>query len=175
MSGVLPASRTLLAVVLGIALGAAIGIGGFTFSYAKGAAYLQDDPAACANCHVMSEQYDGWRKSSHHAVATCNDCHTPAALIPKYVTKASNGFWHSFYFTTGTFPDPIRIRPGNRVVTENACRKCHGTIVEAIETPPAGHEQVADHERLQCLTCHNSVGHPEGSGNPELIRKENAP
>ncbi|AKQ64733.1 Cytochrome c nitrite reductase, small subunit NrfH [Myxococcus hansupus] len=110
------ASRTFLAVVLGLALGAVIGIGGYTFAYAKGAAYLQDDPAACANCHIMTEQYDGWRKSSHHAVATCNDCHTPAAFVPKYLTKASNGFWHSFYFTTGTFPDPIRIRPSNRVV-----------------------------------------------------------
>jgi len=164
------APRTLLAVVLGIALGAAIGIGGFTFSYAKGAAYLQDDPAACANCHIMSEQYEGWRKSSHHAVATCNDCHTPAALIPKYVTKASNGFWHSFYFTTGTFPDPIRIRPGNRQVTESACRKCHSSIVEAIEAPTSPDGQPLAHaERTQCLTCHNSVGHPEGSGNPLLV------
>ena len=166
------ASRTFLTVVLGLALGAVIGIGGYTFTYAKGAAYLQDDPAACANCHIMTEQYDGWRKSSHHAVATCNDCHTPAAFVPKYLTKASNGFWHSFYFTTGTFPDPIRIRPSNRVVTETACRQCHATIVEAIETPPAGHDTVAQQDALQCLTCHNSVGHPEGSGNPELIHQE---
>lgn len=158
------ASRTLLAVALGLALGSAIGIGGYTFAYAKGAAYLHDDPAACANCHIMTEQYDGWRKSSHHAVATCNDCHTPAALVPKYLNKASNGFWHSFYFTTGTFPDPIRIRPANRQVTENACRNCHASLVESIETPHA--------DSLQCLTCHNSVGHPEGSGNPELIHQE---
>lgn len=169
----LPASRTLLAVVLGIALGTAVGIGGYTFSYAKGAAYLQDDPAACANCHVMNEQYDGWRKSSHHAVATCNDCHTPAGTLAKYYTKASNGFWHSFYFTTGTFPDPIRLRPHNRVVTENACRKCHDSIVEAIEAPTGGARKVDHDAQTQCLTCHNSVGHPEGSGNPELIRKEN--
>ncbi|AGC47078.1 putative cytochrome c nitrite reductase small subunit NrfH [Myxococcus stipitatus DSM 14675] len=166
------ATRTFLFVFLGVALGVAVGLGGFTFVYAKGASYLQDDPAACANCHIMNEQYDGWRKSSHHAVATCNDCHTPPGLIPKYATKASNGFWHSYYFTTGTFPDPIRLRPGNRAVTERACRKCHGEIVEAIETPPAGHAQVAPGEALQCLTCHNSVGHPEGSGNPALIRQE---
>ncbi|RKH39992.1 cytochrome c nitrite reductase small subunit [Corallococcus sicarius] len=161
---------TALAIVFGTSLGVAVGLGGYTFVYAKGSSYLQDDPAACANCHIMTEQYDGWRKSSHHAVATCNDCHTPPGTIAKYATKASNGFWHSFYFTLGTFPDPIRIRPGNREVTESACRKCHSTIVEAIEAPagvdgtPPAHEQ-----QTQCLTCHNSVGHPEGSGNPTLV------
>ena len=41
-------------------------------------------------------------RASHHAVATCNDCHTPHNLVGKYVVKARNGFWHSFYFTTGT-------------------------------------------------------------------------
>ena len=54
-------SETLLLVVLGISVGLEIGIGGFTFVYAKGASYLTDDPRACANCHVMSEQFDGWK------------------------------------------------------------------------------------------------------------------
>jgi cytochrome c nitrite reductase small subunit len=148
--------RTALALTLGGALGLSIGIGGYTFGYAKGYSYLTNDPAACANCHIMNEQYDGWLKSSHHSVATCNDCHTPPGLIPKYVTKASNGFWHSFYFTTGTFPDPIRIRPKNRGVTEAACRKCHAELTENIEP----HRGAA----TECLRCHNSVGHPEGLG-----------
>lgn len=26
-----------------------------------------------------------------------------------YLAKASNGFWHSLAFTTGTFPDPLQI------------------------------------------------------------------
>ena len=44
-------------------IGIAVGIGVYTFAYAKGWSYLTDDPAACANCHVMSEQFDGWLKS----------------------------------------------------------------------------------------------------------------
>lgn len=165
--------RTLLAAGLGTALGLAVGIGGYTFIYAKGSAYLSNDPAACANCHVMQEQYDGWLKASHHTVATCNDCHLPSGFIPKWYTKASNGFWHSFYFTSGTFPDPIRIRPGNREVTEGACRKCHTDITEAIDAP---HHQTGDTEGaaapISCLRCHNSVGHPEGLGqyNPTSSR-----
>jgi cytochrome c nitrite reductase small subunit len=163
--------RTLLAAGFGTALGLAVGIGGYTFVYAKGSAYLTNDPAACANCHVMREQYEGWLKASHHSVATCNDCHMPSAFFPKWYTKASNGFWHSFYFTTGTFPDPIRIRPSNREVTEGACRKCHAEITETIE--PAHVPQAAAHggNETSCLRCHNSVGHPEGlgrEGNPSL-------
>jgi cytochrome c nitrite reductase small subunit len=145
-----------LLVVTGGAIGAAIGLGGYTFIYARGASYFTNEPSACANCHIMREQYDGWRKSSHHAVATCNDCHTPPGLVAKYLTKASNGFWHSFYFTTGSFPEPIRIRERNRSVTETACRKCHADIAEALASR-AG-------ETAPCLHCHNSVGHPEGLG-----------
>ncbi|MDI7269716.1 MAG: cytochrome c nitrite reductase small subunit, partial [Myxococcota bacterium] len=58
----------LLAVILAAGAGAAGGLGFFTFVYAKGFSYLTDDPKACANCHVMTEQYDGWAKGSHRSV-----------------------------------------------------------------------------------------------------------
>ena len=135
-----------------VAIGLAIGLGGFTFVYARGASYLTNDPEACGNCHIMREHLSAWVKSSHHAVATCNDCHTPHNFIGKYATKASNGFWHSFYFTTGHFPDPLRITEGNREVTEGTCRYCHGDIVEAID--PASRR-----EELSCIRCHRYVGH----------------
>ena len=96
-------------VIVAVVLGAALGLGSYTFAYARGWAYMTDDPRACANCHVMNEQYDGWIKSSHRSVAVCNDCHVPHALVAKYATKASNGFWHSYYFTTRHVP---RANPG---------------------------------------------------------------
>ena len=64
-------------VIVAVVLGVALGLGAYTFAYARGWAYLTDDPQACANCHVMNEQYDGWIKSSHRSVAVCNDCHVP--------------------------------------------------------------------------------------------------
>jgi cytochrome c nitrite reductase small subunit len=106
--------RTIQGILLGVVIGVALGIGVYTFAYAKGWSYLTDDPAACANCHVMQEQFDGWLKSSHRSVATCNSCHTPSNLIGKYATKASNGFWHSFFFTTGGYEDNIQIKPHSR-------------------------------------------------------------
>jgi len=141
-------------ITLGVAAGLALGFGAYTFVYAKGYSYLTNDPAACANCHVMTEYYDGWMKSSHRAVAVCNDCHTPTGVVGKYSTKASNGFWHSFAFTTGEFPDPLRIKPHNREIAEQTCQKCHLEIVQAIEGPHAVTTQ------LGCIRCHGAVGHP---------------
>jgi cytochrome c nitrite reductase small subunit len=144
-----------LAVVAALALGAAAGIGSYTFAYAKGASYLRDDPRACANCHIMQDHLDGWIKSSHRSVATCNDCHTPAGLVPKYFTKAEHGFFHSLAFTTGEFHEPIQMKERSRNVTEGACRKCHQDIVHDIEAiKPRGNA-------LSCIRCHASVGHPK--------------
>ena len=81
------ASHTSIVMVAGV-LGAALGLGAYTFAYARGWSYLTDNPRACANCHIMNEQYDGWIKSSHRAVAVCNDCHVPHSFVAKYATKA---------------------------------------------------------------------------------------
>lgn len=66
------------------------GLGSFTFGYGDGAAYLKNDPQACANCHVMQASFDTWVKSSHRAAATCNDCHLAHSPITKWITKAEN-------------------------------------------------------------------------------------
>lgn len=142
----------LLSIIAALSIGLAFGVAAFTFVYARGASYLTNDPAACANCHIMSEHFNAWQKSSHKAVAGCNDCHAPHTLVAKYYTKARNGFFHSLYFTTGRFPDPLRITPKNREVTEQACRYCHSNITSAIE-----HGTNAD--AISCVRCHNYVGH----------------
>jgi cytochrome c nitrite reductase small subunit len=149
-----PMKGILIPLLVALAAGAAVGIGGYTFLYAKGGSYMTNDPEACANCHIMQEHYDGWLKSSHRSVAVCNDCHTPPGFVPKYLTKASNGFWHSFAFTSGQFPDPMRIKPHNRVIAEQACRKCHGDMVEAMD---AWHGEAST---VSCIDCHGAVGHP---------------
>lgn len=144
---------TIVAVLIAATLiGAAIGVGGYTFVYAEGASYLTNDPEACGNCHVMREHLAAWRKSSHHAVAVCNDCHAPASGLGKYWVKAMNGYNHSVAFTSGHFHEPIRITQRNRQVTEAQCRHCHAAIVSAMTAGHAG-----DH--VACLRCHGSVGH----------------
>lgn len=167
---------TKVALAAAVALGLAAGLAAFTFGYAKGYSYLTNDPRACANCHVMTEHFDAWTKSSHRAAAVCNDCHTPHTLVGKYVTKARNGFWHSFYFTTGRFPDPLRITEGNRRITERTCRDCHADITDVIDFDASAHASHVDADpavvltgsavpgrpgeaRLSCVRCHVHVGH----------------
>ena len=146
-----------LIVAISTLAGIAVGVGSYTFVYARGYSYLTNDPAACANCHVMRDHYAAWTRASHRAAAVCNDCHTPPALVGKYMTKAQNGFWHSFYFTTGGYPDPLRITPRNQRVTEQACRKCHAEVTAAIEPAHA----TTGTASLTCTGCHNDAGHIE--------------
>jgi cytochrome c nitrite reductase small subunit len=152
-------------VLFWMAAGLALGTGLFTFGYARGASYLSNDPAVCANCHIMDAHFDSWARSSHRAVAVCNDCHTPHNFVGKYATKASNGFWHSFAFTTGVFPDPIEIKPHNRAIAEAACRDCHAEFVASITSGP--HRPRPDEagvdpgpaDGVACTRCHRDVGH----------------
>lgn len=135
-------------------LGVSVGTGGYTVQYAEGLSYLSNDPKSCVNCHIMREQYDGWQKASHHAVATCNDCHVPHSFIPKYLVKAENGFWHSKGFTLQDFAEPIRIRRVSSRILNKNCVRCHQDLVDDI----LGHGSVGD-EVLNCAHCHACVGH----------------
>ena len=153
---------SLLSVLLGLALGGATGLGVYTFVYARGLSYLSDDPAACANCHVMQPWLDAWMKSSHHAVATCNDCHTPASTVGKYYTKALNGYHHSLAFTLGDFPDVILVTPRNHLVAERSCARCHASLVEDVQALSENPAPTCSHQEPDqpCTRCHGSVGHP---------------
>ncbi len=138
-------------------IGAATGVGSYTFYYGEGASYLSNNAEACANCHVMQSHYDAWIKSSHRVVATCNDCHTPHdSFIGKYYSKARNGFFHSLAFTTGDFPDEILINEFNRNVTEQACRSCHEAVVHQIDLAARNEGG----SQMSCIRCHRDVGHP---------------
>jgi cytochrome c nitrite reductase small subunit len=143
----------LVALVPCVLAGVLLGAGAFTVHYAEGFSYLSPDPKACVNCHIMREQYDGWQKASHHAVATCNDCHVPHALIPKYLVKAENGFWHSKGFTLQDFHEPILPRPVSSRILQHNCVHCHHDLVnDILGHGPAG-------EKTNCVHCHAAVGH----------------
>ena len=155
--------RSTATILLGAWVGVAIGLGLYTFVYAKGYSYLTNDPRACANCHVMQEYYDAWLKSSHRSVAACNDCHTPHNFFGKYTTKAVNGYFHSFAFTSGRYPDDIYITPRNERVTEGACRSCHEEMVTSITMAHRSSD-------ISCIRCHFNVGHSAASYAPGAVQ-----
>jgi cytochrome c nitrite reductase small subunit len=140
-------------LVLAGFLGMLGGLGVFTFGYGQGASYLSNNPKACVNCHVMDPYYDSWQNSSHRHVAACNDCHLPHSFAGKWITKADNGFFHSLAFTFENFHEPIRIKPRNRRVTQQACLDCHSELVhEMLPAAPGG-------DMLWCAKCHADAGH----------------
>lgn len=141
-----------LGTVFCLAVGALLGLGGYTFWYAEGGSYFSSDPRSCANCHIMRESFDSWQRSSHHHVATCNDCHTPHELVPKLICKAENGFWHSKGFTLQDFHEPIRIKPRNASILQANCLSCHGDLVNELCHGP---QDAAP----SCVHCHLSAGH----------------
>jgi cytochrome c nitrite reductase small subunit len=140
-----------LKIAVFVALAVLLGVGIFTFIYARGGSYFSDDPKACTNCHIMNDVYHSWSRSSHQTVATCNACHVPHGFSSKWLSKARNGFNHSVAFTLQNFPEPIRITEINRQILQTNCIDCHSTIVSEIV-----HE--ANFER-HCFDCHRGVGH----------------
>jgi cytochrome c nitrite reductase small subunit len=118
--------------------------------------YLGSDPKTCNNCHVMDTVYEGWYHAGHQDWATCSDCHTPHALIPKYIVKAQSGFRHVSAFTLGTIPEAIRAHESTREIVQANCIYCHQeTVANIVDSPMQG-------ERT-CFECHRDVAHgPRG-------------
>ncbi len=145
-------------LALSVILGVFIGLSGYTFRYAEGTSYLSNDPKACVNCHVMRDQYDGWQKGSHHATATCNDCHVPRDAIGKYATKASHGWRHSKGFTLQNFHEPIRITRESLEVVQANCVACHSDFVSDVAVSRGSQHGMVIGD-LNCVRCHSHVGH----------------
>lgn len=145
----------MLAVVIGILMG----VGLFTFHYGEGLSYFSKDPKACVNCHIMQPQFDSWQKASHHAVASCVECHLPHDTIEKFIAKADNGYRHSKGFTFQDFHEPIMITKKSGQILQENCLRCHDALVHdlvGLKKPKL--------KTLQCVHCHSNVGHGERTG-----------
>jgi cytochrome c nitrite reductase small subunit len=134
-----------------IALLAVSGVGMFASDFT---AYLGEDPTTCNNCHVMQSAYENWYHGGHMNWAKCSDCHTPHALIPKYLVKAESGYHHVSAFTFGNIPDSIRAKEKSLRVVQDNCIRCHAETVAEIASGPM------DSERY-CFECHRNVAHGE--------------
>ncbi len=133
-----------------ILAGAFVALNLYTAYYSRAYSYLQDDPAACMNCHVMKDAYDGWRVSSHRNV-TCNECHTPNDIIGKYATKVEHGVRHSYVFTFEPDKQIFRLKESGEKIVTNNCVACHQTLVNST---------LPDHtNERRCLQCHIGVAH----------------
>jgi len=135
-----------------IALIMILGLGMYVTDFT---AYLGNDPATCNNCHVMDAVYEGWFHAGHQEWATCGDCHTPHALIPKYTVKALSGIRHVSAFTLGEIPGAIRAKPSSKKVVQDNCVRCHAEMVSVIMEGPQEFDRY-------CYDCHRSTAHGVG-------------
>jgi cytochrome c nitrite reductase small subunit len=135
-----------LAAVAGVLLG----VGGFTFWYARGYSYFFSNPIYCTNCHIMRDHYQSWKVSRHRG-QTCNDCHLPHDPARKWLAKADEGFRHSAAFTFENV-QVLRIIPRDRLIVEENCLRCHQGMVSEALLPRRG-------KALPCARCHRDVAH----------------
>ncbi len=147
--------RRVLSVAAAALVGLVIGAGGFGVYYSNATSYLSSDPTACANCHVMQSHYDSWQKGPHAGVATCDDCHLPHDnVVSRYAVQIEDGFLHGAKFTTGDYPENIRIRDSSLAVANAACLHCHGNLTNDMRAAMG-----AEDDSVTCTHCHQNVGH----------------
>ena len=150
---VLDTARTML--ILAVLVGAVAGLGAYTFNYAEGLSYFSTDPKACANCHIMNDEYDSWQKAGHHPFAKCIECHLPHDLVGKYMAKADNGWRHSKANTLQNFHEPIRIIDRNSDILQANCIRCHADFVHELVSGA----RAPTRDSVQCIHCHRNAGH----------------
>jgi cytochrome c nitrite reductase small subunit len=134
-----------------LALAAVLGVGLYVTDFT---AYMGNNPATCNNCHVMDAVYESWFHGGHKQWAACGDCHTPHALIPKYIIKAESGYHHVTAFTFGNIPTAIRAKEKSKAIIQENCIRCHTATVADIMDDPMPLDR-------NCFECHRSVAHGE--------------
>jgi len=139
--------------VLGVL--AVVGVGLYVTDFTS---YLGNNPSTCNNCHVMDDTYEGWYHGGHKQWTTCNDCHTPHALIPKYFVKAVSGYHHVTTFLFDEIPVAIRAKESSKDVVQENCKRCHEPTLINLDWEMMYSD--LDAERY-CFDCHRQVAHGE--------------
>lgn len=139
----------------------------YTFYNAKGFSYFSNDPEACNNCHIMNEVFNDYLSAPHSQKtagqprATCNDCHLPHDFVSKWIAKAQSGVGHAYAFTfkLDDLPTNLSANKSSKQMVQDNCVRCHieyaQNAVNATTIP--GHN-----DALNCVSCHESVGHKRG-------------
>jgi cytochrome c nitrite reductase small subunit len=159
-----------LVIPLFLLVGVAMGLGLYNIYISRVFSYLDDDPAACVNCHIMSVSYQSWSKSSHAQWANCNDCHTPQHnKLAGMLFKAQDGLGHAAVYLSGKEPMAPRPRPAATKVIQDNCIRCHSPrITENVFAGKAGGDAILVKDGHQqdkaCWDCHRHVPHTKNSG-----------
>lgn len=140
--------------------GAFVGLVAYTLTISRATDYLRDNPAACANCHVMAPHYATWFHSSHRLTATCNDCHVPHDnVVNHYLSKAIDGIRHAYVFTLRIEPSIIRLHERAERIVQANCQRCHGQENHLVSTRFVRPGDMEAGIGKTCWSCHRDVPH----------------
>lgn len=152
-----PKSKVIALLLCGVLAG-----GGTLFLYLLRAhTYLDDDPSACVNCHIMAPYYATWFHSSHSRDATCNDCHVPHEnAVKKWAFKGMDGMRHVAVFLAQGEPQVIQANDASAQVIMNNCIRCHAQLNnEFVKTGKIDFMMAQTGEGKACWDCHREVPH----------------
>lgn len=144
MSDGLPRKRPWLKVAL---VGVALGV--FVLAGLAWGMRVTDARPFCSSCHIM-EQAARTHKLSTHAGLACNECHAPAALLPKLPFRAQEGARDFYMNTVGDVELPLMAGLATKEVVNANCRACHFATNETVASMDA---------KPYCVDCHRSVQH----------------
>lgn len=138
-------SRT--AQLLAFGLGPALALLAYT-SYGQVRAYIERDPAYCAQCHVTRDQYVVWDQDAHHRVA-CQKCHQQTVEEAASMMKAYVDGGHAARSGKAT-----KLHAG--WVEDQTCLRCHGAqgSSRATMADSPGHKLHLELPKVTCLSCH---------------------
>lgn len=153
-----PPARWRVAVI--VLAGAFVGLTAYTLTISRATSYLQDNPAACVNCHVMAPHYATWFHSAHRERATCNDCHVPHDnVFNHYANKAADGLRHAYVFTLRAEPPIIRLNPRAERIVQDNCQRCHEHENHRVATRLVIGSDMEAGVGKTCWSCHREVPH----------------
>jgi cytochrome c nitrite reductase small subunit len=141
--------------------GLIVGLGAYCLYASNVVSYLDDDPKACVNCHIMASYYQSWSRSSHAVGVTCNDCHVPQHnALSKYLFKAKDGLYHAAVFTVRAEAQAIRPTDSSYEVILENCVRCHTQLnTEFVKTGMVKYADVKKGRQQACWDCHRDVPH----------------
>jgi len=165
--GILDALPSKFIVPLFLLGGVAAGLGLYTAYASRIFSYLEDDPAACVNCHIMSVSYKSWERDAHSKWTTCKDCHVPQhSKLAALLFDAKDGLHHGAVLLAGKEPPAPRPLPAAANVIQENCVRCHTTLTS--ELVRAGKVSAIDDikhgKQKACWECHRHVPHTKISG-----------
>lgn len=164
---------TTVAVIIGIAAGALLLLGG------QAAYHYSSSDAFCSSCHSM-ETYivsdPHFVKSKHRNPTTgiqagCSDCHVPPSFPDNLVYKTKSGIRDIYQELTNDFSNPETWEARREKLAHQvrnwyigndsaACKSCHtpANLKPARESAQRQHE-LAERKGVSCIGCHFNLVH----------------